>query len=334
MGGRVCRRPIPLVIVALLVTGLSVVSGRGRTARASAPLAPTPPLYTVSKYMQTVDTTRLYDMGCSLGTAVGNGNRPSDAVVILDFGSPVVFGDGSFGASLFDGVNQKVGKIENAIVEFAHGYWVCSPWTSTLSLGMGTSNYGSDVTSAHGGAWARTVNNAHSEVDANGWGSQVSVVGGSDIELDWSSPSTASAWAGGYDSDNLYLYYDYGDAAGCPPASPSCGTSNHPEWNQHDVWYISWGIPPAWPLPEIYRTDGLNADQWHGVAYHGYSHDNSVPDMVGSLTQWTACGQRGCDPSVNNTPGVGWSQLWDALNNDPVTQQDLRWSTDIGWTDV
>jgi hypothetical protein len=294
--------------------------------------APAPPLWSRSRYMQTVDTDRLYDLGCDLGDSVDRGVRPADALVILAYGMPINFGGGSYGASLFSGPDQKTKPLRSSAQAFAHGFWACSAGNGAkLTLAMGTSNYGPNVTFDHGAAWAGMVNAANDRLKSQGWSSQAVIVGAIDLELSWSSPSVGDRWLDGYDSKNKWRVINFGDAAGCPPASSSCGTSAHPEWDSHDVWWTAWGHPSVFPVPQIYLNSGIQADQWHEIAHHGLSHDQSLMLLSGALTQMNACKERGCDPSTDNTPNQGWTQLWDAVNDGDGTDQGLRWSTDMQW---
>jgi hypothetical protein len=52
----------------------------------------------------------------------------------------------------------------------------------------------------------------------------------------------------------------------------------------------------------------------------------------GALTQWRACTDKSNSCSgVKNLPEQGWKQLWDTLNRDPKTVQNLPVLTDIRW---
>lgn len=124
----------------------------------------------------------------------------------------------------------------------------------------------------------------------------------------------------------LGCYYDWGDAGGCPPYG-SCNNG----WTQGDVWYISWGASPSWPLPLIYNTVGANADQWYNLSLYSYLNHGGRMDIRGSGTEYQACQQRDYCSGIDNTPAQGWTQLWTALNNDSRTAQSLRWSTDVKW---
>jgi len=289
--------------------------------------------------METADPQVTYNLGCDLGRGAQDGTEPSTSVVVLDFGMPVSLGHGTYGTSLFSGPNSTTTTIQHAAEAMARGFWTCTVQTppdllddrAPLTIGVGTSNYGSHVTYGHGRAWGRMVNQANQTLRRQGWSSKVAIVGASDLELSWSSPSVVRAWENGYAAAAGAPLIDFGDAAGCPPASRSCGTSAHPEWTQRDVWKASWGHAPAEPLPEIYLNDGVMAQQWYGVAQRGSDRGGSAEDFVGAMTQHAACRQTGCDPSTDNTPSQGWTQLYDALSQSDTTAQVPPFSTDISW---
>ena len=234
------RRLFPLLLAAL----------------ALAPAARAAPLHTISRYIVNADPSRWYDLGCALGNAVTAGTRPKDALVILDFGDPATSGT-SYGAHIFDGSYRTTTQVRAVAQQYGYGYWVCSPYDSTLRIVLGTTNHGTHVTYAHGAAWARMVNAANDYFDANCCiAGQVSALGGIDAELDWNPPGVTIAWADGYDSANAWSYIEFGDAAGCPPAG-SCDGG----WTYADLWTIAWALPPALPLPQIYNERGTNAAQ-------------------------------------------------------------------------
>jgi hypothetical protein len=319
--------------IGLAALGLTLPPPLDRALPGDASLAaPTPPLWSRSRYMETVDTSLTYQRGCEMGNLVDQGDRPADGLVILMFGMPIHFGESSYGASLYNGPDQTTKPIRLAVQEFGHGYWACTDGNNgKLTIAVSTSNYGSDVSFEHGRSWAKMVNTANRELKEKGWSRQVVVIGGIDLELSWSSPSRAEKWLDGYDKENSYRVVNFGDAAGCPPASSSCGTSSHPEWTQHQVWWAAWGHPGVFPVPQIYRTDGIMAEQWHQVAHRGIDDGGTLMLFSGALTQWDACQDRGCDPSVENRPEDGWAQLWTSVNDLDGTDQGIKWSTDISW---
>lgn len=278
-------------------------------------------------------------MGCELGTRDKNTPGTQDNVVILTFGQPW-FQNNTYGALMWGtgGGTQFIStaQIAEAAKQFGKGYWVCvgSDTASQLYLAIGTSNYGNHVTYTHGQVWAQMVNDVGAWLNANGYSGQVKIRGANDMELDWNSPSITHAWVNGYASAYQYPLYNFGDAAGCPsPTYPNwdCGTSARPEWTSEDVWYISWGAAPAYPLPQIYTTNGVQAGQWYYLSLYSHTNHNNRMMIQGSLTQSQACQQRGGCSGMNNTPNQGWLQLWNVLNSDTRTAQSLRWSTDMKW---
>lgn len=257
---------------------------------------------------------------------------------ILDFGQPWE-SSGKQGTWSF---NSAYGRflstttIQDAVKEFARGYYngSGSDVYSQMRVGVGTNNYGSKTTYAHGQAWARLVKDVGSWLASNNYGKQVSVRGASDIEMSYSSVSTAYNWVNGYNSAWSYPYYmyDYGDAAGCPQS----GTTSNPGkcnngWTQDHVEYVSWGAASAVNLPEIYSTAGGNAKQWQQIALYSYLKYGRDMVVYGPLSQSLACAQRGGCSGTNNTPDQAWSQLWNELNKDSRTKQNLSWSSDIKW---
>ncbi len=209
---------------------------------------------------------------------------------------------------------------------------------------MGTSNDGSGVTAGHGKAWSVMVNSINSWLRNSGYDAQTWAVGASDMELGWNGPAVTRGWVDGFASVCCAQFYNYGDAAGCRydgrQAGDECGTSSYPAWTANDVWYVSYGVAPAWPLPQIYRTDGVMAKQWYGLSLYAKNVKGAAMVVLGSLTQYTACTQVGCSSSTANTPGQGWTQLWNALNCKYFTvvscstaQSRLTYSTDMSWTD-
>jgi hypothetical protein len=324
-------------IALAIAATVSLVPSRAR--------AVTAPPYTTSRYMQNVSTTRHYDLGCQTGTRTKNLAGTQYDLVILHYFKPVRFSDGSYGAGLLGGASAKTSAIAAAVKEFAKGYYICtgSDTLSQLVLAVGTSNDGSGVTSGHGKAWATMVRSINTWLADTGYDAQTYTVGASDMELAWNSPTVTRAWVDGFASVCCPLFYNYGDAAGCRAdgrqAGDECGTGSFPSWTANDVWYISYGAPPAYPVPQIYRTDGVMAKQWYGLSLYARNVHGVAMWLLGSLTQSTACKQVGCDASTANTPSQGWTQLWYALNcryfttTTCPTAQDVDYSTDMSWTD-
>ncbi len=322
------------------------------------PQPPLPADYSVSYYVQTASTQASYDKGCQLGQTDLNLPGAQDRFVILDFGQPWYDDYGTLGTLIFrvppntSWTFVSIGSIGEIAKAFATGYWNCtgSDNASHLTLGIGTSNWlGTDppvdmknatTVYNHGKQWAQMVLNVNNALIAQGPASQVYAAGANDMELSWATSSLTRAWVDGFnDYDNgSAVYYNFGACEGCPQSYYSgigswTGGKDY-SWDFDDVWYISWGIQPAWVVPEIYLSTGANARQWQTLSEYAARHKGARIDYSGVMTQKGSCDQRGgCTFSTSdtaNTPQEGWNQLWSETYAEPFTRQDvLRWMTDI-----
>jgi hypothetical protein len=265
--------------------------------------------------------------GCRIAHGVKVGRQPAEALVVLAFGRPRH--PNRYGASLFGVRFASTKAIRQGGVAFAKGFLRCARKGSgaTLRLALGTSNYGNRVGRAHGRAWAWMVNRANETLAKRGWGDRVTIVGAIDIELSWNGPKTTKAWVRGYDSANRWPYYNFGDAADCPPYGRCAGG-----WTMKDVWYVSWGALPAYPLPQIYTGSGSMARQWFNIALYSFRKHRSHMTIAGVMSQRGACrDSRDSCRGMNNSPSKAWTQLVGLLNRHPGTRQQPRFATDIRW---
>lgn len=293
--------------------------------------AATFPGYSTSYYIVSYNTTTAYNEGCSLGTAVKNFTKPQTTLVVLDFFSQ--YYSGGWGTKGDDGVFHAISAAESVAHEWAHGFWICtgSDTTARLILAMGTRNiwFPNTLTNAQvatrGTEWADVVDLVNTNLGS--YASQVTVQGAIDAEVNWASPSPTLAWANAYDAATTHIYYDYGDAAGCPPYG-SCAP-----YTQSQLYSIAYGISGAFALPEIYTTNGSQAAEWQQISLWGYSHGSfGRISFTGSFTQAGACAQNGCSASVANSASAGWNQLWNAVSGDSRTAiSNIPYSTDIRW---
>jgi hypothetical protein len=341
--------------------------------------------YVTSTGNRCTDAGRLRDLGVSVAEKqIGAG--PQEGVVILDFFQPTLDVkqkmDGNqtyeFGASLYGG-HHPLSYVADLVEAFATGYYNalqhCSVTTTqpcrttsdckdgetcvshpTLHarIVIGTSNYyrglPADKWFEHGQQWAQMVSQVAAWVRGQGYAAQVDIAGGIDIEAGYNAPAVTKAWVDGYSSVADRYLYNYGSAY----------FSNG--WGAEDIWYVSWGAPPAQPLPQIYNE--TNAENWVKISQSPRGH----MIMAGALTQYAACTNRAgvsrrgdqfqcdcgtCDPTCNpecaghpcegrcdgcegpctlspNRPEDGWRQLSSALANAKL-EQTLPWSTDISW---
>ena len=283
------------------------------------------PAPTVSRYMKTTATQTLYDEGCRQGSTTPSGR------VVLDFRQPAssgsTYGTIIFGSNTF----RSIAEIETAAQWWLAGFWNCAPTGSFVRLAIGTNNYRGATGYGHGQAWANMIDRLNAFVDAPpSWSSKVTVRGAIDAELGWNTAAATRAWTNGYrDAYAVPSYYwNYGDAAGCPPYG---GCSNG--WTQEDVYYVAWGNSAAFPLPEIYCEScyvgdgrGGQSAQWASLSLYAYLNHGKPMNVLGSMTQWGAAGS-----CCTNTPAQGWNQLNADLNSDSRTAQTLESSTDVTW---
>jgi hypothetical protein len=333
------RVAVPAVAAVAIAVGASA---------GTAAAAPAPPQWTSSRYMDPVSTDTLYNEGYNLGVAVANGTKPDDAVVVLDYGGQMQR-DGVWGAiSIHSGVFHPDADLRFALQAFGQGFYYGTGANTTahLTVALGTNN-SATVSAAAGTAWATTIANINdwyaAGPDGFPYSEQVTAIGADDIEPGFCPSSAcvdnARAWADAFSDATTTWYDNYGSCDGCPPAGPSPNGA----WTTADIYHVSWGAIAAWPLPEIYANNGVQAAQWERVSEWGLDN-GSLGAMAweGTITQHQACAQVGClGGPLDNTPEQGWTQLWNALD----TRADYDghvppagvagtpgWSTDIAWT--
>lgn len=307
-----------------------------------------PQTWSTSYYinMPMIDLEVMGDLGCEIGTRHANTPGDQDELVVLDFGKPT-YKNGEFGASLLYVNNHApLSAIAEGVKKYADSYRYCSrnDANSHLHIGVGTSNYGSNVTYAHGAAWADMVNDINTWLISIGYFSKVDAMGASDMEISslWNSAGVTRAWVDGYASVNLYPLIDFGDAGGCPTRLNPNHECND-GWLREDVWYISYGADPSYPLPliyvnpnEYYPESSVSAAQWAWLSMYGHSRHGYRIDFLGEMTQYQSCLQVPSDPScelLDNTPEEGAQYLYYELNLYPEIAQPIQYSTDIKWWD-
>lgn len=321
------------VILCVLFIGILSYKGGGGSVSANSY-----PGYTVSYYMNTIDTTATYNMGHSLGEKVLSQSGTQNVMVILDFGGQNSYGN----ASLFWATDATLDQVRKASYSFAEGFYygAGSDVNSRLYLVVGTNN-SYTVTSSTGSAWANMVDNIGSDLGNHSYNTQTIVYGGNDMEAGsgYSGPAATKNWIAGYDSTNNHLYVDFGDAGGCTTSTTYTGSTNGKcnqgkegdYWYMSDVYYKAWGASPALPLPQIYFEN--MAVQWKNIKKYGIVNNKGTINFKGSLTQQGACSQSPDDPTCpSNSPYEGWSDLYNKLYADTQTRQTtLQFASDIRW---
>jgi hypothetical protein len=289
----------------------------------------------LSRYIKTTNRNKLFRLGCVEGKRLRPSNDPRGRIVVLAFGRPTQKGKGrghQWGASLFRRGFHSTTRIRLAAQAYAQGAWRCmhgEKASAHLTVALGTSNFGRGVSFWHGRAWGQMVNSANEWSADRGYHGRIRFAGANDIELSWAGPRETRRWVRGYDSVAEWPYYNFGDAAACPPRG-NC----HGPWTMEDVWYVAWGARSARPLPEIYNPSGIMAEQWYRIALYSFNKRGQRMRIAGVMSQRTACRQSR-DPchGMNNSPAKAWHQIHRWLNRDHRTAQRLQWSTDIAWTE-
>jgi hypothetical protein len=319
-----------LVAILLVCAGITpaLMIPLGRVAYAVSP-----PLYTSSFYEQTPYASTYYNEGC------GQGDYSTPGIIVLDFGQPSYQSGQGYGTILFSSLQfVSTSTIAGLTENFLNGYWDCSAVSTSVTIGIGTSNDFGWTNYSHGATWAQMVNQVGSWIQSKGYGSKEAIAGADDIQNDWNGSSDpqdqsnigpTTNWVNGFNTYYSYAYFDYGDAGGCPPLSQGQTCNNG--WTYENIWFDSWGSPPALPLPEIYAQGSAN--EWQQISLYGYLYQGGAVTMQGSYTQYQACHTQGHGPcpGADNSPGEGWTQLYDALNADSRTAQGLPFSTDVAW---
>ncbi len=337
-----------ILVVIVVETFITALPGK------SVDAIPSTTVQGTSYYMDTAGGSIAYNLGCSLGTQDYNTPGTQSRIAIISFGQAWWYDDEFFGrvyGSNLHGNDTFVNdsQVEEAAYQFGRGYYICtsSDITSQLQLAVGTTNYwsGAGVSHTdygHGQVWTAMVNRVQNRLVNAGYSSQSNAHGGMDMELDWNTPSNSRAWINGFASNAITRrsYFD-GDAAGCPESTaPGLGASCNNGWKQDDLWWVTWGAAPAYPIPQIYFSTlpRRQAYQWKNVSLYAYLYKTGKISFQGSLTQYYACFPSFPPPDCKsesvetNTPAAGWDQLFNALASDSRTSQStLTWSTDIRW---
>jgi hypothetical protein len=318
----------------LLAVSFAAAAGLG-TAPSIASAAPTPPPASTSRYSgnltgnQSTDYANFYDEGSAQGQA------GLTTVVILDFAGQDSQ-SGQMGTTDWSGHFHPDAEIEAAVEGYVKGYYDAAsrlgpPFPAVL-IGIGTNNSLNEVSSAGGQDWAEVANTVAQWAASHFPPLDFSIYGANDLEPGFSQAADAEAWATGFSgAPSGQSYFDFGSADGCPTSGTGQGSNGGCSngWRQSDVYQVSWGVPAAFPLPDIYRTDGTHASQWEQISRYGhynqpYPTGYDALDFYGAMTQYEACQQvdncnHGLPDATDNTPGAGWSQLYDAANCNGAT---------------
>lgn len=288
---------------------LAALASPGNTvAPGPTPTAPPSPATTIlSRYVSSVSTQTMGDLGKRRGGCLGTGpgtTKPTDGkgFMILSMGAPYRSGS-NYGVVLYDYTTIRtalIADIELGVKAFLDGYFTCVPAaqrsTARMVVGVGVNNsYAFTVSGSrqyfvdteHGRQWGLMINRLNDYIGSQaGMSTLLQVVGAADLEPDFGSRLDARNWVDGYNASSQSAYYNYGTCDACPEGagtplpgtrvgSDQTGGSLDFGWRVDDVWYVSYGARLAWPLPEIYVgppsaiSTPRNAIQWQRISLYG-----------------------------------------------------------------
>ena len=200
---------------------------------------------------------------------------------------------------------------------YVDGYVSRQRANAPMVLAIGTNN-DVNVDAANGAAWARyLVNPVRAHALAHGIG----VVGADDMEPGFSATAAQSeSWLAGYLGATTAGFMFNGSADGCPTGLVQGRCNNG--WSTAALHWLAGGAAPSRisVLPQIYNT--TMAWQWATVSAAGRLN------IVGPLTEWTACSQTGGCYSVSNT--YAWRYLFSVLSLHATTRETaMPYGTDL-----
>lgn len=210
---------------------------------------------------------------------------------------------------------------------WVRGFATCGQASAVVALAVNNKSDGGADPARAGAAWARLVERVAGAATSE----RVVVTGGLDGEPSWSTPDWARRWVNSYVSNTSRPLYAANSADGCPEDGPEETCANG--WTVADVFHISTGAADTVAaLPQIYRTDGVQARQWAAISRWGVRTEAGPLRLAGVLTQQTACQQRSGCARTANSPADAQDQLTQALAADPATKPTGPLAvTDVAW---
>ncbi|MFC7330993.1 hypothetical protein [Marinactinospora rubrisoli] len=292
--------------------------------------AATAPAHTVSRYLTLTgaasDTRSARDAGCAEGRTGRSGVR------VLFYGTQEAGSRLRHPGTTASSTTPRV-PVDDAravAAAWAAGFTDCRTGGATAELAMGVNNKsdGGVAGATAGAEWARVVSRTAQQVGSG----PVTIVGAVDAEPSWSPRAWARDWVDAYTDANTSTLYAANSADSCPTYG-STATACANGWSLGDVHYVATGAARSIrAIPQIYRTDGIQARQWSAVSAWGVRHGSGPVRFAGAMSQRKACEQRGGCTNTNNTPTAAWTQLYNELNAHSETAvRELPFSTDMRW---
>ncbi|RCV48023.1 hypothetical protein DEF23_25750 [Marinitenerispora sediminis] len=296
-------------------------------APASAAAAPA---HTVSRYVPLTgaasDATAARDAGCAEGRTGRSGVR------VLFFGTQESGGRLRHPGTTAGSTTPRV-PVDNArayAAQWAAGFAACRTGGATAQLAMGVNNKsdGGVAGATAGAEWARIVTQTARQVSSG----PVTIVGAVDAEPSWSPRAWARDWVDAFTGATSRTLYAANSADSCPTYGSSA-TACANGWSLGDLHYVATGAARSiHAIPQIYRTDGIQARQWSAISSWGVRNGAGPVRFAGAMSQRMACDQRGGCTNTNNTPTAAWTQLYEELNaHSDTAVRELPYVTDMRW---
>lgn len=296
---------------------------------ATPPHAPTTtttyPGHTTSRYVPLGPATATHarDAGCA------EGRTGTDGIRILFFGTQETDNRLREPGTTRSTTSPRAATTKAASYahHWAQGFTDCRTGDTTAHLALGINNKsdGGLTGPTAGRQWATLVTDARQRSTTPA----VTITAALDAEPGWSNPTWARGWIDTYTATTDIPLHTANSADGCPTSGT--GACNN-GWTLADVHHLAGGgQPTVHALPQIYRTDGIQARQWAHISRWGHTNADDPLRFAGAMAQHTACQQRTCN-NTDNTPRQAWTQLKDALDAHATTRTDtLGTATDIRW---
>jgi len=332
--------------------------------------------FTTSYYMSTIDASAAFQKGCEVR------KEGQQGIVVLNFGAPRYLGVKGFGTRLIRGQRAYVtlSQIENAVKAFAFGYQyvqICdsppaNPVAPKLVIAIGTTNsktYPNEnptipladnrvlsdtyilngIGTTSGQEWAKVVNSVNSYLGGTNAFPAIQAAGAYDAEFgvgEWSNFDLTLGWANSFSKATKAYYYAFGTCDGCPTDPQEANWNVGEKQVMEKAFKISWDVPAAVPLPQVYYGDPNQAQQWANVRW--YAHQSPYNANMVFYGGMTGCLRVGCVFRNSSSwrsvpyfqelsPSQGWNALFDTINA-PISpdnaintypQPNIRWITDI-----
>lgn len=298
------------------------------TAATPAAASPTPPA-TTSHYISLTGTSRDLDHARTAGCEQGRTGRHGLRILFLGTQeeNSVLRPPGTTAAT----TAPRVAAARSAAIatHWATGFTQCRTHgaTAVLALGVNNKSDGGLTGTQAGRDWAHIINTATTQATTEA----VTIAGAVDAEPAWSTPTWARTWVDAFTQTTTTTLFAANSADGCPTYGSTSTTCNN-GWTIADLHHVSTGASPhIKAIPQIYRTDGIQARQWSRISSWGTTTGHGPLRFAGALSQSAACAQRGCT-NTDNTPAHAWTQLFNELRAHHETHIDtLPYSTDMSW---